>query len=267
MLDLLFNAKKAERHPVELVFIGIFYSSISILLGSWVFDEYRSLAIVFLTVFSCLYIVQGAIRSEEKKDRDVVSESWLLREHKRTIFLILSLFVGFTISFSLWSFFLPVDTSSSVFELQKVSVDQIRSITGNAVSSGPLFTIFFNNVKIIVVSLIFALVYGAGAVYILVWNASVMGYVIGSIAQQASYGLAAVPVVMFKYFLHGIPEMLAYIVAAFAGGILFFAFARGDLLHRDRSRSIIVDVLALLVISVALLVVAALIEVYISAFI
>lgn len=266
MLDILFNPQKAQRHPIEIIFIGIFYSSLSVFLGSWIFESSRSISIIFLTVISCLYVVQGAIRAEEKKERGHIEEERLLREHRGTIYLILFLFIGFTISFTLWAFFLPQDTALKVFSSQKVSVEKIRMITGNAVSANTLAKIFLNNVKVVAVSLIFALAYGAGAIYILVWNASVMGYVIGTIAK-GKFGFAAIPFVMFKYLLHGIPEMLAYIVAAFAGGILYFAFIRGDLVKKEKIKKITIDTAILLLISFALLAISAVIEVYVSSLI
>lgn len=264
MLDLLFNPQRAERHPFEIMFIGLFYSSISVVLGMWIFHPSVSLAIVFLTVLSCLYVVQGAIKMEEKKERNWNSERWMLNQHKSIALLMLALFVGFVISFSIWSFFLPPESAGTVFEMQSHSVDQIKAITGKATDSTATFsTILTNNLNVILISLIFALFYGAGAIYILVWNASVMGFVIGSIARE-SFGLLAFPVLFAKFFLHGIPEMLAYIVAAIAGGILYFAFIRGDLIKKDRVKRIVIDVASLMIISVVLLIISALLEVYIS---
>ncbi|MCK5450085.1 stage II sporulation protein M [Candidatus Pacearchaeota archaeon] len=267
MLDLLFNPQKAERDPVGMMIIGLFYSSLSVFLGLWIFDQSTSLAIVFLTVFSCLYIVQGAIKMEEKKERIWNSEKWLLNQHRPIAMMILFLFIGMTIAFALWSFFLPPETSAIIFELQSTSVQQIKLITGNATNTMfPIIQILTNNLNIILISLVFALFYGAGAIYILVWNASVMGFVIGTTARE-SVGLAALPVAFTKYFIHGLPEILAYILASIAGGILYFAFIKGDLIKKDRLKRIIIDITTLLSISVLLLVFSAILEVYVSALI
>lgn len=264
MLDLLFDSQKAERHPLELAIIGIFYSSLSILVGLWIFNKQTSTAIIFLTTISCLYVVQGAIRSDEKKEKNYNPESWMLEQHKPIIIMILTLFLGFVVSFSLWSFFLPPETSSNVFELQQSALEHIKSITGNSINpTTSIGIILKNNLNVVLISLLFALFFGAGAVYILAWNASVMGYVIGSLSRE-TFGLAALPIVAFKYFLHGIPEMLAYIVAAFAGGILYFALIRGDLTKGNRVKRIIIDVIVLLLISFILLLFSAIIEVFIS---
>jgi len=265
MLKLLLNFHRAKQHPVEVVFMAIFYSSLSILLGSWIFEGSQSLAIVFLTVFSCLYVVQAALRFEERKEKNYNSEGWVMRNHKGVVILITALFIGFMISFTLWAYLLPPESSGEVFKLQKSSVERIQALTGNAVFPEALSVILANNIRIIFISLVFAFFYGAGAVYILAWNASVMGFVMGSIARDAA-SVFAIPLVLFKYSLHGIPEMIAYIVAAVAGGILYFSFIRGDLLRKDRVKRTLIDVGLLVLASIALLIIAAFVEVYISAF-
>jgi uncharacterized membrane protein SpoIIM required for sporulation len=267
MLDLLFNPQKAERHPIEIVLIGIFYSSLSILLGLWVFKSNSSLAIVFLTVLSCLYVVQGAMKMEERRENNWNSEKWTLKHHKPIILMILCLFIGFTISFSIWSFVLPAEISANIFSMQGSSVDQIKIITGNATNvAGSISAILANNLNIILVSLVFALFYGAGVIYILAWNASVMGLVIGTVARE-TFGLIALPIAFAKYFIHGIPEMLAYIVAAVAGGIVYFAFIKGDLTKKGKTKRIVIDVIVLLGISILLLLIAAILEVFVSSLI
>jgi uncharacterized membrane protein SpoIIM required for sporulation len=264
MLDLLFNPARAKRHPLEIFLIGAFYASLSIVLGLWIFKESTSLAIIFLTTLSCLYVVQGAIKMEEKKEKNWNSESWMLKEHRSIAVLILALFIGFTFAFALWSFFLPIETSQVVFAMQGSTVDQIKLITGKAVdTSATLTSIFNNNIKIILISLIFALFYGAGAIYIIAWNASVMGFVIGEISRE-TFGLVALPLAFAKYFLHGIPEMLSYILAAIAGGILYFAFIKGDLTDKNKIKRIILDITSLLLISILLLLLSAILEVYVS---
>lgn len=262
---ILFNPQKAQRHPLEFMLIAIFYSSISIILGNWIFPEYSSLVIVGLSVFSCLYVVQGAIRAEEAKERDYKSETWLLHRHQKTLKFLLYLFIGFVISFALWTFFLPTDQVSTLFSLQESTVENIQGSveTGSAVGKGSFFTIIGNNLKVSFISLIFALLYGAGVLFIIIWNASVMGFVIGDLAREA-FGIASLPIAFIKYFVHGIPEILGYLTIALAGGIIYVAIWQGDFQKPGRRKTIIKDTLTLILISVALIIVSALIEVFIT---
>jgi uncharacterized membrane protein SpoIIM required for sporulation len=263
MFDILFSAKKAERHPVEMIFVAFFYASVSILIGSWIFPEYASLLAVFFTVTSCLYVAQGAIKRETVKE-EYYGERRLLEEHKGALVLFMALFIGIVIAFSFWTYILPVDKSSELFSIQETVLAGIRGqVTGNAISSGEIFSVIFNNnLKVLTISLIVSLIYGAGAMFILTWNASIMGFVIGSIAKD--YGAVSFPAAFLKYFLHGLPEMLSYFVVILAGGIVYTALLRGDFSKRINARRIILDVIVLILGAVVLMAFAAVVEVWVS---
>ena len=268
MLNLLFNPKKAKKHPLEMMIIGFFYASISIFLGSWIFPEYASLAIVFFTVFSCIYIIQGTIKNEEAQEKNYNTEKWLLKKHSKTIKLFLYIFLGFMFAYTFWTITLPTEHVSSIFEFQEKSIEGVREViaTGNIIKPGTFNIILLNNIKVLIISLIFAIFYGAGAIYILVWNASVMGYLIGNLAKN-TFGIMALPTIITKYFIHGIPEIIAYIIGALAGGILYVSLWKGDFLNPQKNKRTIIDILILISISIIMLIIAALIEVYISPFI
>ncbi len=268
MLNILFNPKKAERHPIEMMLVGLFYASLSIFLSLWIFPEYSSLVMVFFTVLSCLYVVQGAIRIEESKEQNIKSEKWILKEHYRALSFFLFLFLGFVLAFTFWTLILPQKKVEIIFSLQNSVVEGIKSMisTGKATESGTVLLILSNNLKVLLISLIFAFFYGAGAIFILAWNASVMGLVIGNLARN-TLGFIALPIAFTKYFIHGIFEMLAYLVVALAGGIIYIAIWNGDFFKQAKVKKIAIDTFTLIIISIILLVVAALIETYISPFI
>jgi len=267
-MNIFFNPVKAKEHPLTMMMIGIFYSSLSILLSAWIFPDHSSLVMVFLTLISCLYVVQGTIKLEEDKELPYKSETWILKQHSHVLIFLLFLFIGFVISFTFWTFVLPSEKVSVLFDLQSSVVDGIRAmtVTGDAVNLDTFFIILTNNLKVLTIALIFAFFYGAGAIFILVWNASVMGFVIGELAKN-TFGIMALPIAFAKYFLHGIPEMLAYLTIALAGGIIYTAIWRGDFFQQGKAKKIILDTSILVLISIVMLIISALIEVYISPFI
>jgi uncharacterized membrane protein SpoIIM required for sporulation len=260
--DILLSPRKAKRHPFEVIFVGFFYATISLFLSLWIFPDYASLLMVFLTVISCIYIVQGILIVEENEEDNIKSEQSTLKEHSRTLWFFLLLFLGFLFAFVFWTVVLPTTTTNVLFEMQQKSVSSIQAISGNAVSSSNFEIILSNNLRVLLLSLVFALFYGAGAIFILAWNASIMGFVIGNLARN-SLGLGALPLAFMKYFVHGIPEMLAYFAAALAGGILFMAVLRGDF-KKDKLKRMLIDTFVLVIVSLLLLVGAALLEVYVS---
>ena len=58
------------------------------------------------------------------------------------------------------------------------------NVIGHAVYLDQFFRIFFNNLKVLIFCIGFAFVYGVGAIFILVWNASVIGTAIGSFIRS-----------------------------------------------------------------------------------
>ncbi len=269
MLKILFNPKRAERHPLEFFVISIFYSSVSILVASLIFPEYSSLIMVFFTSLSCLYIIQGAMKIEESKENDLENEKNLLQKHSKLIKLILALFIGFVVAFAFWSFILPPEKVSTLFELQNNVIKGIQStdVTGNAVSNSiALKIIITNNLKVLAISFILSLFYAAGSIFVIVWNSSVMGFAIGTIAKS-SENLLSFPILFTKYFLHGIPEILSYITIILAGNILFISIIKKNIFIEGKRKCIITDVITLIGISLAFIFVSALIEVFISSLI
>ncbi len=258
----MLNPNKAERHPAEMILVGFFYASLSLVCSNWLFPEYSSITAVFLTTISCLYIIQGAILIEEEREGKFESEKSLLKHHSGVIALIFYLFVGFFLAFLFWNIILPESLSTNLFEAQKNEVENIQRITGRSVAFGDFATIFINNLKVMGISVLFAVFYGSGAVFILAWNASVIGFVIGEIIKNTT-GISALPILLFKYAIHGIPEMVAYFVAALAGGILFVTIIRGDY-SKDRIIRTCIDFSVLIFISIVLLGIAGIVESYFS---
>ncbi len=259
---MLIRRKKAENHPLRMFFIGIVYSSIAIPISLFIFRAQASLVMVFFTVLSSIHVAQGVLSLEEKKEEFAESESWLLKEHKKAFLFFLYLFLGFVVSFSFWSLVLPTDIVAQLFSTQQNSINTIRHITGNATSTADFQKIFMNNLKVLCLSLFLALLYGAGVIFILAWNASVMGLAIGNFART-KLGFLGLPLGLTRYLLHGIPEMAAYFIAAIAGGIISIAIIKKDFSH-ERAKTIALDAAVLLAIAVILLIIGGVIEVYIS---
>jgi len=260
--SLLFSPKKAERHPLEIFAIVIIYTSVSIFLSLWILPNHASLAMVFLSIISCLYLVQSTLIVEETKESSYKSESWILKEHAKTLWFFMIIFFGFLAAYIFWMLVLPNSMTSQIFEIQSSTFEEIRSITGRVTSPEAFSIILSNNLRVLLLSMILALFYGAGSLFILAWNASLMGYIIGNLVRN-SLGLISLPYAFLKFFIHGIPEIMAYFTAALAGSILFIAVIRGDL-KKDKLKKTLLDVTIITITSVGLLILAAAIETYIS---
>jgi len=278
VLESLLNPLKAEKNPWEMFFLGFAYSSIAILLSLWIFKDQASLIMVFLTVMACVPLVYNTMKLEESKDLEISSERTLLKEHNKAIVFLMFLFFGITLSFVTWYIFLPSDTLNLVFDKQTSTIQSINNqVSGNAYQQFSTFTrIFLNNIKVLAFATLFAFIYGAGAIFILTWNASVIGTAIGNFIRSnisqyagllgfekfANY-FGVVSIGLLRYILHGIPEILAYFYGGLAGGIISVAIIKKH--YKDeRFSHIVFDISELLIIALAFLLVAAFIEVYIT---
>ncbi len=282
VIESIIGPVKAEKRPWVLFIIGFFYSSVALLLSLWVFERYASLVTVFLTALATAPLFYFTIRYEEKKDVNMEGEISLLEEHGKAITFLMFLFIGISLSIAFWYIIMPEEYNQSLFGIQQQTISDINSqivakTTTNAVSHfGITMKILSNNVKVLIFTLIFALIYGIGAIFILTWNASVIGVAIGNlikgqVAQIASsIGLVSVSAYMhttsfaiMRYFTHGLLEIAAYFIAGLAGGIISTAIIRKDIYSKNFEK-ILVDALDLLVIAFAILVFAAFVEVYIT---
>lgn len=278
VLESLIGPLRAEKRPWELFFIGLLYASIAIFFSIQIFDALAGIVAVFLTVSASIPLMYRTCIMEEKKDVVGLAEPALLKEHASALCFFMFLFFGIVMAFSLWYIFLPTDTSANLFSIQ---IETIRNINMNVVSgwaaNANLFSlVFFNNVKVLAFSILFAFFYGAGAIFILTWNASVIAVALGTFVRSnlsiyaSEFGFAKAAAYfhvfslgLLRYMLHGIPEILAYFVGGLAGGIISVAVIRNDIRTKNFER-ILFDAADLILIALGLLFFAGIIETFIT---
>lgn len=287
MFETLINPKKAERKPWEMFFIGFFYASISMLLANVlffensVFNRHLSLLVITFTVMFSSIFVYFTIRYEEDKDVHIHKESFLIKEHSKAIICFIYLFLGFVIAFSIAYIVLPQDIVNKNFDMQieqfcdmnmpgqvKECVDyhttgKTVDLTSKASLSKSLthvFSIFSHNTYVMIFSLLFSLLFGMGAIFILVWNATVIAVAMGIFAESR---LIDLPASIARYLIHGVPEIAAYFIAALAGGIISIAIIRHNFQKREFWH-ILKDSLDMIIVAFIVLFIAALIEVFIT---
>ena len=280
MIELFMKAKRAERHPWELFFVGAFWASVSLLLVTFFFGndsilkEGSGLLVVIFTVISCLPFMYYIIKLEEGKDVEIDDSGKLVAEHSKAIHALMWMFLGFVVAFSFWYMVLPEQAGQN-FNFQIKTFCAINSPsnfeyclerhgipagTGAVTGSSAVFAIFANNISVLIFTIAFSLVFGAGAIFILVWNASVIAAAIGIFAKGQ---LIDLPLGLLRYMLHGIPEIAAYFIGALAGGIISVAVIRRDL-RGEGAWKILQDSLTLMIIAIVILMVAALMEVHLT---
>lgn len=267
MLESLVNFDEVSRRPYLMFFWAILLSSIAVVLSTQLSYELSisgttlslsGIFVVLFTIIPSVYLVTVMIKREESMAEEDVKKNktsfW--SRHNRDVLILLFFFFGLVISFAVWSFFLPHD----FFQIQVSKINQLRGGIPQGTFTGGSFDSFtgilYNNLQVMGFAFIFSLLFGAGAVFILTWNASVLGVYIAQLSKSVWH----IPVVSLSFLPHGIPEIAGYILAGLAGGLLSAAVLRR---HESGVLKIIsLDILKVLLLAIILIAAASGIEVY-----
>jgi uncharacterized membrane protein SpoIIM required for sporulation len=226
----------------------------------------ESMLVLALTVMALAPLIYRVLSIEEEKEESASHESLtgFVTRHFDAICLYCFLFVGLLAAFSFWYVMLPYESTSmpsasGVFGLQDTAISSLRqqitgqpnsqnqttgSITGQATGTEcdlrqeatrieHFNRLSTNNLKVMAFCFFASFLFGAGALWLIAWNASVIGVFIGSLIKAKLASLSAIqayavgfPMYSLSIALWAIPEVLAYLVAAMAGGIVSVAVAR-----------------------------------------
>mgnify|MGYP001590226064 CR=1 FL=1 len=278
VVELLFNPFIVKKKPWQMFAAGFLYTFVALIISLLVFKEIAGILTIFLIVISCLPLLFTTIKNEEELDMKSTKEWILLKEHTKVLLFLIALFLGITFALTLIYLFFPQSLVDNIFKLQMEAIGRVNStvqadVTGNITKLDIFVKIIFNNFKVLFFCLIFSLLYGTGAIFILAWNASVIATAMGNLiklelartasmvgfSQLSSY-LGVASFAFFRYMTHGILEIAAYFIAGLAGGIISVALIKHNL-QEDR---VLIDSLDLIIISIGLIVVAGIVEVYVT---
>ena len=280
MLESLINPKRVEKGAWKMLFVGLLYGSLSLLLVHWFFardavlSQYSGILVVTFCVMFSLPFMYFIIKQEEEEDEEVEGFLKVWETHKDAIFALMWLFLGFVLAFTFWYILLQ---NSTLFNAQIETYCMINSpgniencvseyalsesgISGGATKELRFLSIMENNIYVMIFTLIFSLIFGAGAIFILAWNASVIAAAIGVFTQ---YRLSEIPIGIARYMIHGFPEIAAYFITALAGGMFGFGVIKHGIRNRHFVR-VLENVALLLFLAIIILIVAAVIEVYLT---
>lgn len=184
----------------------IFLSFINVLLGG------NYLFLVTLTSVGLAYPATKYIR---KKDHEVLvnKDSTVLDFFNNQIFVFWCFFLATVLAFLI---IFPLISDYSFQE------NFVRSVSGNLVRPDISFAeIFFHNLYVALITFMIAFVSSSGLVFVLVWNASILTYVIA----QATTIVGSLSM-LSRYVGHGLIEIAGYILIGLAGSLLSYRFER-----------------------------------------
>jgi len=256
VIERLLTVKDAIRRPFWTFIAGGFIASICLLIGFLVFPYSVGLMTTFLITMASIPLMLSLASYEEARLKHKFKDIEFFSSfefHKPLIKAYIAYFAGMVLSFSIIFIMLPEWAVYKIFEDQ---INEIRLIRGEFLGLGPFYSILINNLGVLLITFLFSFLFGAGAVFILAWNASVLATAIG-LSAKALGGLKGLPIAMLTYFPHGSFELIAYFIGGIAGSLVSVAFCR----KRVTKLSLVLkDSFYLMSIAIIFLIIAAFIE-------
>lgn len=309
IFESVFKIRRIENKPHLAFFLAFSYSLLSVIF-SLILPLETSLTAIFLVTIACLPSLNRLLAYEERRSILEIEKKELLqilkiedpekyekikqrllkkvkypliKEFKNILGVFFFFFLGLLFSYLLLGIFLPQSDYQRLFFLQIAKIQEVRSLapaTGAVISAqDALLIILSNNLKVALFTFFFSLIYGIGAMFILVWNSSILACGISNfirseiarIAEQVGAVSAftyfqVVPIAFGAYMVHGILEILAYFLIAIAGSLISIALAK----HGIKSKEFwdfLMNTVDLILISIILLIVAAILEVTLPSFV
>jgi len=254
VLESLISLKEGIKNPWYVFLASGLITLISFIASFIVFKADVGLYSIFLVTIGLIPLLHRlnvyAGKKSYKKETNILS---IFSFYKEIILTYAAIFLGITLVLSILYMILPSEIAEKTFETQ---IKEIKAIRGYFSFGGTFQTILFNNIGVLIICFVFSFIYGAGAIFILTWNASILSTAIG-MSAKAIGGIKALPLAALMYFPHGSLEILAYFLGAIAGGIASSTFVK----QRFNSK-VFWDVSFLLTIGVLLLIVGAAIETF-----
>ena len=279
MFESIVNPKRMDKGPLKMLFIGLIYATLSLGIvkfafsGDPVLSQYSGMIVVTFCVMFSLPFMYFLIKQEEEEDEVVEGFFKVWKMHSDAVYSFMFLFLGFVLAFSFWYIIIG---DSTLFNAQietycminspgniegcveKYDFSQKITGTGAATKEMRLLSIIENNIYVMIFTLIFSLIFGAGAIFILAWNASVIAAAVGIFTN---YSLSGIPMGIVRYMIHGFPEIAAYFITALAGGIFGVGAIRNGFKSQKFLR-VVENSIILLFIAIIIIIVAGFIEVY-----
>lgn len=279
MLESMINPTRTEKGPIKMLLVGIIYASLSLLLVKLFFSsdpvlyKFSGMIVVTFCVMFTLPFMYYLIKREEEEDEHSEGFLGILNIHSDALFSFMWLFAGFLIAFSFWYIVLgdqtllnaQIETYCAINSpgqigdcVARYAFDSQGLTTGSVTKETRFLAIISNNIYVMLFTLLFSLIFGAGAIFILAWNASVIAAAIGVFT---SYQVSQIPLGLLRYMIHGFPEIAAYFITALAGGIFGVGILRNGIKSKMFVR-LAENTAIMLFISIIILIFAAIIEVW-----
>ena len=262
VLESIIGERNIREKPylIGIITFVIAIGSIIAVFSNELFLKYASLLSVAFITIGLVPIIHNIMAKEEYEEVMArKSATTFFARHFNLIMIYVWVFIGIILAFAVVYVVVPVDVKQTLFSEQ---ISAFCNITGssncvgsvpNSISghlSGAVFNscknpatrevgacavnIFETNGIVLLFIVILSLLYGAGAIFIIAWNGSILGILFGEFFSSGNH-VGWIGFLQSMIIGHGPPELFSYIFGALAGTILSAMISRGHFLKHEVS--------------------------------
>ncbi len=265
VFEQIFKERWIEKKPPHAFLLGVVYSIIGILSARLIFGGDVGLMSVAFTSILLIPSLNQLLQHEENVEirEKKLSLRILFRDHRDVFEIYLFMFFGIFLVYSMAALMMSPSDTQAFFAPHL----RATNLHGSAIYSGEFQSLLLNNFLVLMVCFILSLVYGAGSIIFITWNASVWGIFFGYVAKISSASINQEPLAQFLLILlpvmpHMITEAVSYFSASIVGGVVSKAMLR-EKIGSKKFRHVLTDALIFMGLGIILVIVAAAIEVYV----
>ena len=266
VLEQIINTTWLQRRPLYAVGLGLVYTLIASVTGYLFFRGQFSISLLFLISLLLVPSLMNLLSLEEERERSEGLKRFF-HNHKDVfeiyLFLSIGVFLGYmAMIWVLGSF--GADLSMTVGEQLRVlgpdiTVDTIKSFDEHSLLQA--LSLFSRNVGVAFIFFLLSFFYGAGAIFLMVWNASIFATFVSVTISNISKGVNHSLALWGIFSLYIVPEIGGFLLAAIAGGVVSKAVLSEQFLS-ESFKNVLRDALVLLLCSLLLLLLAAVLEAF-----
>jgi uncharacterized membrane protein SpoIIM required for sporulation len=267
VFEQFLKIKTIERRPYYAFFLGLLYVFIAYFTSKIFFRETVSLAAMFLVTLLLVPTVFKLLTIEERRERKDGLKRFFY-DHRDIFEVYLFLFLGIFTG----CFLLGLLSGINIFDYQLNLLKSQEGLSSELVQNkldqgiGSSFNGFLglleNNLTVVLLCYVLSFFYGAGAMFLIVLNASVFSTFILFVINNLT--TASNKAAIFGIFLvHLVPELFGFMLAAIAGGVVSKALMK-EKFRSEPFKNIMKDASVLFLLSAAFIILAAFLETYVT---
>ncbi|MEE9525347.1 MAG: stage II sporulation protein M [Candidatus Woesearchaeota archaeon] len=256
---------KIKQNMFFVFLLGAFYVLVGYVVSAYFFEPSVSVAMLFTITLLLVPSITSILNLEEKIESKQGVKHFF-HNHKDIFKIYFALFKGIFFAFIL----LGAYSQLSVFDYQINFLESRGDLEADIITEfaeseyHPTFEnvlgVVSQNLLVVIIAFVLSIFYGAGALFLIVLNASVFASFIVHVVREVGNALGLIMI----FLIHLIPELGGFLAAAIAGGVVSRALYREDFMSQG-FKNVMKDALVLLLIAFGLIILAALLEVFVSA--